>query len=144
MFAASLLRAHRWFTRAVLACLCLAVLAPTASRLLQSARGVPVWQVVCRSDGRVGSGDSAKALTLMQVSLGTGTPSRVPDHSSAAHSGDCPLCLLQHAAWAPAGAHALRFVPLALRHSRPLLFWHAPAPLYAWLAPLSRGPPSLV
>jgi len=134
---------HRWFARVVLACLCLAVLAPTLSRLIQSARGVPVWQVVCRSDG------SAQAVKLMQVRLFAGQLAAPadqtgrPDHG-AAHEGDCPMCVLQHVAAAPPGDAGSLTVDPALRHVRPTLFWHAPAPLHAWAAPLSRGPPNRV
>jgi hypothetical protein len=129
-------RHHPWLARVLLACLCLAVLAPSVSRLIQSARGVPVWQVVCRSDG------SAQAVKLMQVSLAAGAANSQAEHGSAAHEGDCPLCLLQHEAWAPASGAPRFLVDSALRHVRPTLFWHAPAPLHAWAAPLSRGPPS--
>jgi hypothetical protein len=130
------LRHRPWLARVLLACLCLAVLAPTVSRLIQSARGVPVWQVVCRSDG------SAQAVKLMQVSLAGGAANATPDHGNATHQSDCPVCVWHQVAWAAAGAASLTVLDPGLRHVRPVLFCQAPAPLHAWAAPLSRGPPS--
>lgn len=126
---------HPWLARVLLACVCLAVLAPTLSRLVQSARGLPVWQVVCRSDG------SGQALQFMRVDAAAGG---VHSHPQAAHESDCPLCTLQQPdAHVPPGARAA--LPLmALRHQAPQLYLRSPAPLHAWAAPRSRGPPSQV
>lgn len=125
------LRRLRWFAHLVLACLCLAALAPTVTRLLQSAAGVPVWQVVCRSTGE------HQAVQLLRVDVaGQGKPQVVQvDHD------DCPMCAVHHQAWLPPSS-GVPSLPSARSHPDwPPLFLRAPRPLFAWSTPWSTGPP---
>jgi len=112
------LRRARWLAPLVLACVCLAVLAPTLTRLLQSAAGVPVWQVVCGSRSA-----QHQSVRLMRVDAG-GDASRAALH--AAHD-DCPLCGLQHQGWAPPPTFKVEVPQAESVAALPPLFLHAPA-----------------
>lgn len=131
----SLWRRARWLAPLVLACVCLAVLAPTLTRLLQSAAGVPVWQVVCGSRSA-----QHQSVRLMRVDAG-GDASRAALH--AAHD-DCPLCGLQHQGWAPPPTFKVEVPQAESVAALPPLFLHAPGRLHAWAAPWSTGPPNRV
>jgi hypothetical protein len=125
-------RHPRWFARVVLACLCAAVLVPTLSRLLQAAQGLPSWQVVCRSDS------TGQPLKLMKVGLPGSEPESMASHD------DCPMCALQHQAWAPPSLPRWGLLPRLADGLLPTLFLRSHRPLFAWAAPRPRGPPSLV
>lgn len=125
------LRRARWLAPLVLAWVCVAVLAPTLTRLLQSAAGVPVWQVVC------GSSEAHQSVRLMRVD-GGGDESRAALYAA---QDDCPMCGLQHAGWAPPPAVPRVPVWLGSGGHLPALFLQAPRPLFAWAAPWSTGPP---
>lgn len=125
------LRCLRWFAHLVLACLCLAALAPTVTRLVQTAAGLPVWQVVCRSTGE------HQAVQWLRVDF---SGEHTLQLAQADHD-DCPMCVVSHLGWLPpsGGVSALP-VALVLRHWPPL-FLKAPRPLFAWATPWSTGPP---
>ena len=128
------LRCPGWLARLVLACVCLAVLAPTVSRWLQHVTGAAAWQIVCHS-----SPNQPGAVSLVRVDA-SGKPA--DPRGSSQPSGDCPLCVLHAHGWAPAPSHA-DHLPVDLpRDGLPLLFLASPRPLFAWAAPWATGPPS--
>jgi len=129
------LRRQRWLAPLVLACVWLAVLAPTVSRWQQAHSGVPVWELVCRSV----SGHQGVQWMRVQAPEQAG-----PGIALVADHDDCPQCALQHHGWAPPPVLAAVLPTLVMARAWPMLFWQAPRPLFAWLAPWSTGPPALV
>ncbi len=111
----------------------LGALMPAVSAWVMSARYGQNWVEVCSQSGS------------KWVSVGNAQQSDAsPDKSSpGGHQGHCPFCVLQdHSPVMPVQPLAVLPV-IAPAHTQPLLFLHAPRPLFAWSPSLARAPPTL-
>jgi hypothetical protein len=120
---------QRWAFIAIFAVVGMA-LAPTLSQAVMAASGVQ-WTEICSATGsRWVQLDSSAEPT-------TGGPAAMVDMSK------CPACChLGHSAGLPPAPLALPAL-IGGAHAVPVLFLHAPRPLFAWAAAQPRGPPTL-
>ena len=109
----------------------LAALAPSISHAVAAANNIPNgWTEICTVAG-------AKLVKLDDTS-----PSKTAPHKMS-HFEHCPFCL-NHAGMLGLPPDTDVRVPLvAGTHVLPSLFYHAPRPLFAWVAAQPRAPPLL-
>lgn len=62
-------------------------------------------------------------------------------HTAAGHLGHCPLCGLSATAVLPPPQAPSLVLPVGLRDAVPVLFLHAPRPLFTWHTSQPRAPP---
>ena len=119
---------HRRFVQwLTLVAMVLATLAPGVARALAFAKGdVSPWDRVCSA--------SAKPAAESPDKMGSGSAAEVQDS----------CCLLLCDLLAPPSSVELAVPGSLFGTSVPLLFLHAPRPLFAWIAAQPRGPPKAV
>jgi hypothetical protein len=118
----------------------LATLAPSISHAVAAAKGIPNgWTEVCTVAG-------AKLVKLDDASASkeiSKPPSKSAPAQKMSHFEHCPFCLSHALALGlPPGADFVMPV-VAGTSVVPSLFYHAPRPLFAWVAAQPRAPPAL-
>jgi len=123
-------RAFNWV--ALLAVFALAF-APTVSHALAASGqgGFNPWAEVCSTAGNAVSAAAAQAA---------GTEAPAP--AGLQHLEHCPLCGIGAQVPVLPLSPPAAFIGADGAHFLPLLFAHAPRPLFAWAAAQPRGPPS--
>ena len=127
------------FTWLALAAMLAAALMPSLSRALASDRVRNIMMAeICAPSGMDYGGMSLAAMGF----AGTDGSDPRKDGMPAGHGDDCAWCRLQADTPVLPGAIAVTG-PSKLVAPRPALFYHSPAPLFAWTAAHPRGPPLL-
>jgi hypothetical protein len=124
---------HRRRLTAWIACfaILLASLAPAVSHALAAAGkgGFSLWAEIC----------SAEGPRLQNVESHAAHDTAPTEHGM--HFEHCPFCLTHAGSVAlPSSAEPILLLP-AGSPVQPLLFFHAPRPLFAWVAAQPRAPP---
>jgi hypothetical protein len=111
----------------------LAALAPTISHALAAGGKTNAWLEIC----------STTANKLIQVadSQNPEKPS-IPIEKSM-HFEHCPFCSTHAGSLGLPPPSLSGFAVIANSPSLPILFYHAPRPLFMWAAAQSRAPPSI-
>jgi Protein of unknown function (DUF2946) len=111
----------------------LGALMPAVSAWVMSARLGNNWVEVCTQQG-------AKWVMSGVAKADASSPDT---QGKADHKAHCPFCVLQdHSPVVPPTATVA--MPSSVQaHAQPLLFLHAPRPLFAWSPSLARAPPAL-
>lgn len=114
-----------WATAWVLG---LAALAPWVSHVLA---GAP-------------SGAFTTATVWLTQAVCTAQNSEEQPADSQGWQAHCPMCVLPQLGLPPVPEQSLQLPSLPSLSLLPTLFLHASSPLFAWITPPSRAPPSLV
>lgn len=119
----------RWFSRLALGLLLALALAPSLSRALADQAAPGPWSEYCSSVG-------TQRFTAAALPEDSAPP------PASAHIDHCPLCGNLNGPMAPPLAQTREVPAPDAGGFRPLLFAHAPRPLFAWRTAQPRGPPT--
>jgi hypothetical protein len=103
--------------------------APSISHALAASAGKSVFAEICSVDG-------AKVVAL------DAGGSRQPDGDPLHHLEHCPYCATHGGTLALPPPAVFEFAVVGGPDLHPSLFYHAPAPLFAWSGARPRGPPA--
>jgi hypothetical protein len=92
------------------------------------------------------SSEEVQVCTMegMKVIVIAGTSSGKPDKPMPDHMSKHCVCCPAHGVSFMPSPLGFAFPVLSQTSVRPLLFYRAPTPLFAWTSPSPRGPPSLI
>ena len=110
------------------------VFAPTVSKVVAAERVGSNLVEVCTVEGM-------KWVSISEIQQVSSVGQQHEPASAHDHGGECPYCSLQTTKYL--GVASQSFATTSVVSLLPLLFYHAPKPLFAWAHSRSRAPPHI-